>query len=368
MLKHRTGSCGRWLAALQGLAIALCMALSLGGCAEVKYTLHLDPDFRTPSPERVWPAAPEQARYRYVGQLLGEDNLVSDHANQRNIGIKVLHWLVGLFDDGDEKISLKRPQSGTVDASGRVLVTDVSNHAVFVFDQAAGKLLVWEMAQPTRRFVTPVGIAVGEGGQILVADAELGEVFRLDEQGKPLGSFGKGLLQRPTGLARDAQQGRIYVADTHGHDIKVFDDAGVLLQTIAQRGEGEDGLNYPTHLAFADGRLYVADSMNARVQIFDAQGHFVQTLGQRGLYQGNLTRPKGITVDAMGNIYVVESFYDSLLVFNKGGEFLMPIGGTGKEIGQFYLPSGLWSDAHGRVYVADMFNGRVLIFQFLGGS
>ncbi len=351
---------------------ALCLAwlacVLLGGCADVQYTLHLNPDYLSTAAEKQWPAAPEQARFGYVGQLLGEDNLVSEDANKRNLGVKLLHWLVGLFDGAEEKVTLKRPQSGTVDAQGRVYVTDVSNHAVFVFDQPQGKLLVWEMAQETRKFVTPIGIAMGAGGQILVADAELGQVFRLDREGKPLGSFGRGLLIRPTGLARDATQGRIYVADTHAHDIKVFDDAGVWLQTIARRGEDEAGLNFPTHLAFADGRLYVADSMNARIQIFDAQGRFVQTLGQRGLNQGNLTRPKGVTVDSRGNIYVVESFYDTLLVFNRGGEFLMPIGGTGKKVGQFYLPAGLWSDDQGRVYVADMFNGRVVIFQLLGGS
>ncbi|MCF8212106.1 MAG: 6-bladed beta-propeller [Rhodoferax sp.] len=351
----------RWL-------IWLVLALALGGCAEVKYTLHLDPDFRTPKAEKIWPAAPEQARYRYVGQLLGQDNLVAEAANQRNMGIKIFHWLVGLFDDTEEKITLKRPQTGTVDAQGRVYVTDISNHAVFVFDQAAGKLLVWEMAQETRRFVTPIGIAVGAGGQILVADAELGQVFQLDRDGKPIGSFGKGLLNRPTGLARDAARGRIYVADTHAHDIKVFDDAGVLLEVMAQRGDGENELNFPTHLAFGGDRLYVADTMNARVQIFDADGKSVGMLGKRGLYFGNLTRPKGVTVDSSDNVYVIESYYDNLLVFNKQGEFLLPIGGAGQQVGQFYLPAGLWSDSRGRIYVADMFNGRVVIFQFLGGS
>jgi len=355
------------------LSVCCCLlwlagTLLLGGCAQVQYTLHLDPDYRTARAERHWPAAPEKARYRYVGQLLGQDNLVSEEANKRNIGIKVFHWLVGLFDGAEEKITLKRPQSGTVDAQGRVFVTDVSNHAVFVFDQAAGKLLVWEMAQETRKFVTPVGIAIGASGRILVADAELGQVFELDAQGTPIGSFGKGVLKRPTGLARDARGGRTFVVDTHAHDIKVFDDAGMLVQTIAQRGDGAGGLNFPTHVAYADERLYVADSMNARIQIFDAHGRFLQTLGQRGLYKGNLTRPKGVTVDVFGNIYVVESFYDNLLVFNKEGEFLMPIGGTGQDVGQFYLPAGLWSDPQGRVYVADMFNGRVVIFEFLGGG
>lgn len=350
---------------IQGLVLA-CL-LCIGGCAEIKYTLQLDPEFRNNTPARVWPAAPEQARYRYVGQLWGEDNLVPQDAANRGAAVKIFDWLVGLFDGDEPKTTLKRPQSGVADAQGRIYVTDISNHAVFVFDQAAGKLQVWQQALERMKFVTPIGIAIGVDGQILVADAELGLVVRLNQQGKPLGSFGRGLLTRPTGLARDASQGRIFVSDTQAHNIKVFSDDGQLLETWGARGEGEgEELNFPTHLAYAGEKLYIADSMNARVQVFDAQGQYLQTLGKRGRQYGDLTRPKGVTVDGEGNIYVVESLYDNLLVFNPQGQFLMPLGGTGKEIGQFYLPAGLWRDAQDRIYVADMFNGRVVIFQFLG--
>ena len=361
MIKHLVGHLAR--------LIAMASLLGLAGCAEVKYVMHLDPDFQNANKTaRVWPAAPDTPRYRYVGQLLGQENFASDEANQRSAGLKLFQWLVGLFEGAEEKITLKRPQTGTVDAQGRVYVTDVSNHAVFVFDQAAGKLLVWNRASERRNFVTPIGIAIGADGQVLVADAELGRVFRLDRDGKPLGDFGHELLKRPTGLARDPLRGRVYVSDTHAHDVKVFDDEGVLLEVVGHRGEGDDELNFPTHLSFAGDKLYVADSMNARVQIFDPDGKALGTLGQRGLYVGNLTRPKGVTVDAQGHIYVVESFYDTLLVFDNAGRFLMPLGGTGKEIGQFYLPAGVWNDGQGRIYVADMFNGRVVMFQFLGGT
>lgn len=361
MISHRSGS-KVWLLGLAAL-------LLLPGCAQTKYQIQLDPDVHSSSsPARVWPTAPEKPRYRYVGQLLGQENFVADPVQQDHAGVKMLQWLVGLFGAGKEKITLKRPQSGVVDAQGRIYVTDVSNRAIFVFDQAAGKLLVWTQASERQNFVTPIGIAIGAEGQILVADAELGRVFRLSRDGKPLGDMGRNLLKRPTGLARDAVRGRIYVSDTHAHDVKVFDDAGVLLEVIAHRGEGSGELNFPTHLSFAGDKLYVSDSVNARVKVFDPDGKGMGTLGQRGLYVGNLTRPKGVTVDGSGNIYVVESFYDHLLVFNSDGDFLLPIGGTGKEVGQFYLPAGVWSDAQGRIFVADMFNGRVVIFQFLGGA
>jgi hypothetical protein len=350
------------------LLLAFACALLLAGCAETTYVMRLDPEPVAASAARVWPAAPEVPRFRYVGQLTGDDNFIPENGDKRSAGVKLFQWLVGLFGQTEEKNVLMRPQTGMVDAEGRVLVTDIAAHAVFVFDQAGGKLQVWSRAQEHRNFVTPIGIAQGAGGLVLVADAELGQVYRLDREGNPVSSFGKGVLNRPTGIARDARNGRIYVADTHAHDVKVFDDDGRLLDVIGHRGEEEGALNFPTHLAFAGDRLYVTDGMNARVQIFDGEGRLVQSFGRRGLYYGNLTRPKGVAADSQGNIYVVESYYDNLLVFNGEGRFLMPIGGTGKEVGQFYLPSGVWSDSRDRIYVADMFNGRVVIFQFLGGA
>jgi DNA-binding beta-propeller fold protein YncE len=340
----------------------------LTGCAEVKYTMHLDPEQVEGRPARVWPDPPQKPRYRYAGQLFGEDNFVSEGTDSRSAGIQILHWLVGLVGMAPQKIELIRPQSGMVDEQGLIYVTDVGRHAVFVFDQAAGKLSVWERAHEARDFVTPVGIVQGPRGEILVADAELGAVIRLDRDGNPLGYIGADALKRPTGLAYDAKRGRLYVSDTHAHDVKVFDDDGHLLEVIGRRGDSEAELNFPTHLWFAADKLYVSDSMNARVLVLDPQGQQVLTLGRRGRFIGDFSRPKGVTADPSGNIYVVESFHDNLLVFNSEGNFLMPIGGTGKEIGQFYLPSGAWSDQHGRIYVADMFNGRVVIFQFLGGD
>ncbi len=356
-------------ARIQWLAL-LALLAALAGCAGPKYLMRLDTEQRSENAAQVWPAPPDTPRYRHVGQLKGDDNFVLDEADLdlRGTATKLFYWLVGLTGMGEERVMLRRPQSGMVDAAGRILVTDAGR--VLVFDQAQGKLQVWDRAYGNTPFITPVGIAQGADGQILVADSELGRVFRLDRDGKPLGEFGKKLLQRPTGLARDAQRGRIYVSDTMAHNVKVFDDSGKWLQTIGQRGDGDKqgDLNFPTHIAFADSKLYVSDTMNARVQIFDADGAPVGSLGQRGLFVGNLVRPKGVALDDEGNLYVAESNHDYLLIFNRSGQFLMPLGGTGQEPGKFQQPAGIWSDRQGRIYVADMLNRRVVIFQFLGGA
>jgi DNA-binding beta-propeller fold protein YncE len=350
-----------------GLWLTLAAAALLAGCAAEPRVMQLEGGPVDAAPLFPAPQTQEVPRYRYLGQLVGEGNFRSANGN-RTAARKLFDWVTGLAGEPDRPVVLQRPQAGVVDAAGRVLVTDVSRNAVFVFDQAGGRLDLWERATPTQRFAAPIGIALGRAGQVLVADAELGAVFRLAPDGAPLGAIGAGVLQRPTGVARDPVRGRIFVADTQAHDIKVFDDDGALLARWGQRGAGPGELNYPTHLAFSDGTLIVCDSMNARVQGFDSEGRPTLRIGERGLYVGNLVRPKGVAADGEGNLYVVESMHDTLLVFDRQGRFLMPVGGTGRDPGRFYLPAGVWVDAHDRVFVADMFNGRVAVFQFLGGN
>jgi sugar lactone lactonase YvrE len=318
---------------------------------------------------RVWPPAQdrETPRYRMTGQLFGEGNFSSPD-NGRTAFSSALRWMVGLDAWRRNPIVLQRPQSGMVDAARRILVTDISRQAILVFDEAAGRLDIWELAGKNTRFAAPIALAPGMDGEVLVTDAELKRVVRLNSKGEPLGAFADGSLLRPTGIARDPVSGQVFVADTHAHDIKVFDDAGKLLRTIGRPGGELGELSYPGHLALADGKLYVADTMNARIQVFELSGKPLFQFGQRGLYLGNLVHPKGVAVDSEGNIYVVESYHDHLLVFDKTGRFLMAIGGTGKANAEFYLPAGVWTDRDNRVFVADMFNGRVVIFQFLGGD
>lgn len=359
----------------------LCMvllAMLLGGCATKQGPAVLDFGVGADAAAQrlTWPPSTSTAggqsedppRYRYLGQLTGEENFRQPEETGVSIG-GAFRWLVGLLTGTDKPVILQRPQSGTVDESGRILVTDTSRQAVFVFDPLEGRLDIWESAAGLTHFISPAGIVPGMGGEIYVADAELGFVAHLDRNGNSIDTIGKGELIRPVGLAFDAKTRQLYVSDVRAHAIKVFNTEGRLLRTLGQRGEGQGELNFPTYLALAKGELYVTDTMNARVQVLDAEtGKLKQIIGARGLNVGNLVRPKGVSVDSEGNVYVVESYYDHLLVYNKNGEFLMSIGGTGKDIGKFYLPSGVWIDANNRVFVADMFNGRVSLFQFLGGG
>lgn len=346
--------------------ILLAVAGGLASCASIPMEMRYFPEGKEASP-RVWPEPPDLPRYRYAGELVGEVNFVTAQGYRAGRGERLVRWLVGLTGSKKDSRRLLRPQSGMVDERGRIYVTDAGRQAVFVFDQDAGELHIWDQADQGGEFLAPVGITAGPGGSVLVADAELGRVVRLAGDGTPQGSFGQGALQRPTGLARDPTSGKVYVTDTAAHDIKVFDAGGELLTVIGERGTQPGQFNGPTHLALDGAHLYVTDSLNARVQVLTPAGRPRHSIGRRGLYVGNLARPKGVTVDTEGHVYVVESYYDHLLVFDQQGQLLLPIGGTGPRVGEFFLPAGAWTDGKDRIFVADMFNGRVMIFQYLGG-
>jgi len=349
-------------------ALAAGVALIAGCAGAGPRTLHFGVEDAPEGRRLLWPRSPEVPRYLYAGQLVGEANF-RDSQEARSGAGGFFAWLAGLAVGESPPETLRRPQSGVVDARGRIYVTDVSAAAVYVFDRESGTFSAWDKAEGLANFRAPTGIALGPDGRVLVADADLGLVAQLDRDGNPGRSIGRGLLERPTGLAYDPSRGRIYVSDTHAHNIKVFDAQGNLLSVIGRRGAGEGEFNYPTYLAFADGALYVTDTMNSRVQVIATDtGKVDMRFGALGLYVGNLVRPKGVAVDRAGNIYVVESYYDHLLVFNRDGKFLMGIGGAGRETGKFYLPAGVWVDGQDRVFVADTMNGRVVLFQYLGGD
>jgi DNA-binding beta-propeller fold protein YncE len=339
----------------------------IAGCAAAPVEMHYFPEKRVPESRLVWPGPPEVPRIAYAGELIGEENFRTVEGARDGAALRILRWIAGIGRDKDAR-ELIRPQSGMVDASGRILVTDVGREAVVVFDEVAGKLSFWEEAGPGLSFLSPVGIAADGGGGYLVADADIGYLVRLDADGNPAGSMGAGMLDRPTGLCRSELSGEFFVADSSAHDIKVFDATGILLRRIGGRGLDAGSFNGPTHLSCSGDNLYVTDTLNARVQVLSLSGEPRSSIGRRGLFVGNLVRPKGVVTDRDGHVYVIESYYDHVLVFSSDGELLLPVGGTGNEAGRFFLPAGAWTDDGSRLFVADMFNGRVVVLDYLGGG
>jgi DNA-binding beta-propeller fold protein YncE len=171
-------------------------------------------------------------------------------------------------------------------------------------------------------------------------------------------------FQRPTGLAFDPGNNRLYVADTQAHTIHVFSHDGEPLFIIGKRGSQNGEFNFPSHLTFVENRLFVNDTMNFRVQIFNPEGQHLSTFGEHGSEPGFFSQPKGLAVDSAGHVYVADAIKNHIQIFDQEGRFLLRFGGDGDQPGTFNMPTGLaiWNDM---IYVADSYNHRVQVFQYL---
>ncbi|MCU0878414.1 MAG: redoxin domain-containing protein [Pirellulaceae bacterium] len=83
-------------------------------------------------------------------------------------------------------------------------------------------------------------------------------------------------------------EGKLYVADTYNHKIKVVDAATGDTQTLAGtgspgRGDEPAEFNEPAGLAYAAGKLYVADTNNSLLRVIDLASGKVSTLTIAGL-------------------------------------------------------------------------------------
>jgi DNA-binding beta-propeller fold protein YncE len=94
-------------------------------------------------------------------------------------------------------------------------------------------------------------------------------------------------LQHPLGLALDG--GRLFIADTYNHKIKVLDPRARTVKTFAGTGkpgqaDGTQPSFYePGGITVARGRLYVADTNNHAVRVVDLATKQTTTLVIRGL-------------------------------------------------------------------------------------
>ena len=126
------------------------------GCAQVPAQFRYHPE-ESAVPELVWPSPPEQPRYRYVGELTGEENFYRPGEESANVVEGFLRWVVGLAGHSPNPVVLQRPQAVIGSESGRIYVTDVSRQAVFMFDTAQPRLEVWEYAGK-ELVITPIQI------------------------------------------------------------------------------------------------------------------------------------------------------------------------------------------------------------------
>jgi len=247
------------------------------------------------------------------------------------------------------------------------------------------------------------GLAVNAKGELCLADAVNGRIFKIGRDGtistiagNPRAtSTGDGgpataaLLVGPSGLAIDAA-GNIYVAELgdwgfydtgggpfyvsdFGHRIRKITTNGTITTVAGNGTEAWSGDGGPAAAAQLDapwsvaadsrGNLYISDSGNHTVRKIATDGSIttVAGTGVRGssgdggpATRAQLNVPLGIAVDGAGNLYVAECLGSRIRKISAAGAITTVAGNA-----QLACPHGVAVDASGSLYIADTYSNQL---------
>lgn len=329
--------------ALTGLAL-------MAGCAAVEKPIF--PELQSP---RVWPAPPDTPRIRYVGELTGEASL-----NAAPHGWDAVRTVLA----GERNQAAFSTPTAVAVAGEVVFVADGQMHCVHRLDLSQRKYLAVTTADG-RPLAFPIDLVVADE-RLIVVDSQRPGLFEFDLSGNYLRSLSTSGLQRPGGIARDAESGNFWVTDTGAHACILYDRVGRELRRVGARGAGLGQFNFPTGLAWSPSiGLCVVDAMNFRVQELNHEGAPIRCFGRKGDAAGDFSLPRDLAIDTEGHIYVLDNQFENIQIFDAQGQLLMALGGEGAAAGEFNLPSGITIDARDRIWIADTYNRRVQVFQYL---
>lgn len=323
--------------------LVLLLSFLLGACAS------------SPAKRRYfWPPLPDIPKVEYIGSY----QTVSDFPKSDETE-KVLESVFGI-DDGD--LLFIKPWGIASDSKGHIYITDAPKASIFIFNMIKKTVSVVE------KVGSPYGITIDKEGRLYTSSGKHNMILVYDDTGSPLWSFGEDIIEGPAGMAINEELGLLYVADTRGHDIKVFNLRGDFLFAIGKRGRGEGEFNYPTDIDITSkGELVVADSMNARVQILDSEGTFIRAFGQRGMGYNGFQIMKGIAVDSEDHIYVVDTMGAHIKIYSMEGKLLLIVGGpySGIVPGGFNLPMDISIDDNDTIFITDQENHAFHQYQYM---
>lgn len=310
-----------------------------------------------PYAEYVWPPPPDEARIKLETIFTGRGDVEAESRFKK--------VLIGASPQTAYDY-LRKPHAVAFDSHGRILITDAETSALLRFDRVERRMDVLG-TQGRIKLKNPLGLHVSPSDVAYVADIGWQQVIAFDAESKLVAVYGKpGEMANPTDAVLSADGTRLFVADSKGHKIAVYDaKTAALVTTFGKRGPGEGEFNFPTSLAIdREGRLFVVDQANARVQVLTAEGEYVDQLGTLGVGFGRFVRPKDVVIDEVGFIYVTDFAFNNFQLFDADFSLLTFVGEGGRSPGQFLGASGI-AVRGDEIAVVDQLGHRVQIFRFL---
>ena len=256
------------------------------------------------------------------------------------------------------------PLGVAVSDRDEIVVADCANHRVQVFDSNGTFLRsLGHKGEKAGEFNYPFGIAINNDRNIFVADRNNHRTQILSWEGRYLGSFGgKGNLDSqlsyPWGLSLDST-GNVIVADTGNKLIKIFTPDGRFVMKIGEK----DSFSFPVHCVQCGEYFIVSDSDEHCIKVFNREGHFQYKFGKEGKGDGDFNYPRFLSVTQSKHLLVCDMNNHRIQVFELDGKFVGKFGTNGSKIGQFKEPFSVAVLSNDQIVVCDKKNHRIQIFQ-----
>ncbi len=338
------------------LVAVLCI---LGGCAAQQ---------QQHTRRYVWPRAPEQPRIEWIASYYSQHSFPKSGFDS---------FIEGIFGQAPA-IDFEKPIDIKASGTGRVYVADIAKPAIIVYDLNASTVEVWNKgSDPDLSLaITPYYLALDSDENVYTVGRGNSYIYVLNKKGAVVKKINYGgQVTAPAGIVVDDSTGKIFLVDSPGGRVAVFDkQSGKHLYSFGKPGSGDGEFNRPSPITINHkGEVVVGDVMNARVQVFTKDGTFLRKFGQRGDAGSDFQVIKGLAVDSEDNVYVTDGKANQIKIFNAKGDYLLSIG-TAYSVtktsieapGGFLLPQGIFIDQNNTIYIADQANVRFQIFKYLG--
>ena len=256
------------------------------------------------------------------------------------------------------------PLGVAVTDKDEILVADCLNHRVQVFDSNGTFLRSFgHEGKNAGEFNRPDGLAIDRDGNIFVADRNNDRVQIFSRGETYLGSFGgngslDNQLSDPQGLSLDST-GNIIVADAGNKLIKIFTPDGRFVMKIG----GQGSFSNPVHCVQCGEYFMVSDHDEHCIKVFHREGHFQYKFGMQGQGDGEFNSPGYLLVNESQHLFVRDRKNHRVQVFELNGKFIGKYGTEGSKLGEFNQPLSVAMLSNGRIVVSDEFNHRIQIFE-----
>ncbi|XP_077985251.1 protein meiotic P26-like [Glandiceps talaboti] len=226
----------------------------------------------------------------------------------------------------------KLPLGLAINEEGDLVVADHDNHRVQVVDWDGNckRIIKCKVKSGTSSDddfepTGPMDVIVSNDGSYYVID-EVNEQVLISNGSKVVFNFGKKDNRQPRGIAL-TKDGCILVTEwcdeKYGIRKYTTDGSEVGLFGVYFKGTEHPTLNMPLFLAVnSKNHIYVSDQGNDRVVVTDWNGEFLYEFGNDDIAQGRIHGPTGIDIDGEDNVYVCDPNQQKVIKYDSYGKYI----------------------------------------------